>query len=71
MALRFGDCHATHTRCSASRATPTRRRSRRPSARWPAELHPDVNTDDPEAEEKFKEAAEAYESFRTQTARDL
>ena len=25
------------------------------------ELHPDVNTEDPEAEEKFKEAAEAYE----------
>src|SRR4051794_2040665 len=25
------------------------------------ELHPDVNSDDPEAEEKFKEAAEAYE----------
>ena len=24
-------------------------------------LHPDVNTEDPEAEEKFKEAAEAYE----------
>ncbi len=25
------------------------------------ELHPDVNSEDPEAEEKFKEAAEAYE----------
>ncbi len=25
------------------------------------QLHPDVNVDDPEAEEKFKEAAEAYE----------
>jgi molecular chaperone DnaJ len=25
------------------------------------ELHPDVNTDDPRAEDKFKEAAEAYE----------
>ena len=25
------------------------------------ELHPDVNAHDPQAEEKFKEAAEAYE----------
>ena len=25
------------------------------------ELHPDVNRDDPAAEDKFKEAAEAYE----------
>src|SRR3954471_21112341 len=27
------------------------------------ELHPDVNSDDPEAEEKFKEAAEAYDTL--------
>src|ERR671929_216484 len=29
------------------------------------ELHPDVNRHDPEAEEKFKEAAEAYELVDT------
>src|SRR4029079_19524933 len=27
------------------------------------ELHPDVNTNDPQAEEKFKEGAEAYEGL--------
>ena len=33
------------------------------------ELHPDVNRHDPEAEEKFKEAAEAYEKHDRGTAR--
>jgi molecular chaperone DnaJ len=33
------------------------------------ELHPDVNTDDPHAEEKFKEAAEAYEILSDPTRR--
>ena len=36
------------------------------------ELHPDVNAHDPQAEEKFKEAAEAYEILsRPRAARDL
>jgi molecular chaperone DnaJ len=35
------------------------------------ELHPDVNTEDPEAEEKFKEAAEAYEILSDQERRSL
>ncbi|MCB0829824.1 MAG: molecular chaperone DnaJ [Solirubrobacterales bacterium] len=34
------------------------------------ELHPDVNAHDPEAEEKFKEAAEAYEVLSDQDRRD-
>ncbi len=33
------------------------------------ELHPDVNGHDPEAEEKFKEAAEAYEVLSDETQR--
>jgi molecular chaperone DnaJ len=33
------------------------------------ELHPDVNSQDPQAEEKFKEAAEAYEVLSDQSRR--
>src|ERR671919_1465112 len=33
------------------------------------ELHPDVNAHDPEAEEKFKEAAEAYEVLSDESRR--
>src|SRR6266478_10183174 len=33
------------------------------------ELHPDVNAHDPQAEEKFKEAAEAYEILSDQERR--
>ena len=40
------------------RMTPTIKKAFRRLAR---ELHPDVNSHDPEAEDKFKEAAEAYE----------
>ena len=54
-------CPATTTRCSASAATPTRARSRRRSGGWRASCTPTQNPDDPHAEEKFKEAAEAYE----------
>src|ERR671937_1215928 len=35
------------------------------------ELHPDVNAHDPEAEEKFKEAAEAYEVLSDAERRKL
>src|SRR2546423_3074011 len=35
------------------------------------ELHPDVNRHDPEAEEKFKEAAEAYEILSDQERRGV
>jgi molecular chaperone DnaJ len=35
------------------------------------ELHPDTNTDDPQAEDKFKEAAEAYEVLSDPERRQL
>src|SRR5947207_5159958 len=35
------------------------------------DLHPDVNTEDPEAEEKFKELAEAYEVLSDPERRQL
>ena len=54
-------CRAITTRCSASPATPTRATIKKAFRRLARELHPDVNAHDPEAEEKFKEAAEAYE----------
>ena len=56
-----GTCRAIPTRCSASRATPTRRRSRRRSASSRASCTPTSTRTTRDAEEKFKEAAEAYE----------
>ena len=47
-------CPTTTTRSSASRATPTRPRSRRPSGALARELHPDVNAHDPAAEEQVQ-----------------
>src|SRR6478672_8623642 len=35
------------------------------------ELHPDVNAHDPDAEEKFKEAAEAYEILSDPQRREI
>ena len=54
-------CHGTTTKCWTSRGTPTRPTIKKSFRRLARELHPDVNAHDPEAEEKFKEAAEAYE----------
>src|ERR687885_631032 len=39
--------------------------------RLPRELHPDVNRHDPDAEEKFKEAAEADEILNDQERRAM
>ena len=52
---------ATTTRCSASTGAPRDGEIKKAFRRLARELHPDVNAHDPEAEEKFKEAAEAYE----------
>ena len=56
-----GSCPATSTRCSACPATPSDAEIKKAFRTLARELHPDVNRHDPEAEEKFKEAAEAYE----------
>ena len=71
-------CPASWPRCTTSERDPYEvlgvsrdaeddhiKRSFRKLAR---ELHPDVNSHDPEAEEKFKEAAEAYEILSTRSA---
>ena len=54
-------CPATTTRCSASAVSADDAEIKKAFRRLARELHPDVNSHDPEAEEKFKEAAEAYE----------
>ena len=54
-------CRATPTRCSASSASASEQEIKKAFRQLARELHPDVNAHDPDAEEKFKEAAEAYE----------
>ncbi len=61
---------ATTTSCSASRATPTTRRSRRRSAALARQLHPDVSTE-PDAEVRFREVTEAYEVLSNSETRAL
>ena len=54
-------CHATTTKCWGSSRDADEATIKKSFRRLARELHPDVNAHDPEAEEKFKEAAEAYE----------
>ena len=61
---------ATTTSCSASRATPTSRRSRRRSGGSRAQLHPDVS-EEPDAEARFREVTEAYEVLSNAETRAL
>ncbi len=49
------------TRCSASQRDASEQQIKKAFRALAMELHPDVNAHDPEAEEKFKEAAEANE----------
>ena len=54
-------CRGTTTKCWAWIGGADEATIKKSFRRLARELHPDVNAHDPEAEEKFKEAAEAYE----------
>ena len=61
---------ATTTSCSASRATATEDEIKKAFRALARELHPDVS-DDPDAEERFKEVVEAYEVLSNSERREL